>query len=127
VFFNDPEPVEHHELEAIRMALSIQAGFGDLAETWRHRGSDIGLGIGIAAGYATLGRIGFEGRYDYGVVGPVANLAARLASHASSGQTLISQRVVAEVDGVVETALLGEFELKDTDRPVAAYEVRGLS
>jgi len=126
VFFNDPVPVEHHELEAIRMALSVQAGFLDLAETWRRRGSDIGLGIGIAAGYATLGRIGFEGRYDYGVVGPVANLAGRLGSQASSGQTLISQRVVAEVDAVVETALVGQLDLKGIDRPVAAYEVRGL-
>ena len=126
VFFNDPVPVERHELEAIRMALSVQVRFRELAETWRRRGSDVGLGIGIAAGYATLGRIGFEGRYDYGVVGPVANLAGRLGSHASSGQTLISQRVVAEVDGLVDTALVSELELKGIDRPVAAYEVRGL-
>src|SRR5262245_14415326 len=126
VFFNDPVPVDQHELEAIRMALSVQAGFHELAETWRRRGSDIGLGIGIAAGYATLGRIGFEGRYDYGVIGPVANLSQRLSSHASSGQTLISQRVVAEVDAAVEAALVGELDLKGIDRPVAAYEVRGL-
>jgi class 3 adenylate cyclase/putative methionine-R-sulfoxide reductase with GAF domain len=126
VFFNDPVPVEDHELEAIRMALAVQARFCDLAETWRRRGSDIGLGIGIAAGYATLGRIGFEGRYDYGVVGPVANLVGRLATHAASGQTLISQRVLAEVDAVVDAAPIGELELKGISRPVVAYEVRGL-
>jgi class 3 adenylate cyclase len=126
VFFNDPVPVEHHELEAIRMALALQMRFRELAEAWRRRGSDIGLGVGIAAGYATLGRIGFEGRYDYGVVGPVANLAGRLGSHATSGQTLISQRVVAEVESVVEAPLVGELDLKGIDRPVPAYEVRGL-
>jgi adenylate cyclase len=126
VFFNDPVPVEDHELEAIRMALSLQTRFRELAETWHKRGSDIGLGIGIAAGYATLGRIGFEGRYDYGVVGPVTNLAYRLSTQATAGQTLISQRVLAEVEGAVDASPVGEIELKGFGRPVAAYEVRGL-
>jgi adenylate cyclase len=125
VFFNDPVPVEDHELEAIRMALAVHERFRELAETWRRRGSELGLGIGIAAGYATLGRIGFEGRYDYGAVGPVTNLASRLSTHAATGQTLISQRVLAEIEDVVDAAPVGQVELKGFGRPIAAYEVRG--
>ena len=126
VFFNDPVPVEDHELKAIRMALAVQERFGELADTWRKRGFDLGLGIGIAAGYATLGRIGFEGRYDYGALGPVTNLASRLSTHAEPGQILISQRVFAEVESVVDAKPVGEVELKGFGRPVAAYEIRGL-
>jgi len=126
VFFNDLVPVKDHELEAIRMALAIHERFRPLAETWQKRGFEIGLGIGIAAGYATIGRIGFEGRYDYGVVGSVANLASRLCSYAAPGQTLISQRVLAEVEASVDASPVGEIELKGFARPVPAYEVRGL-
>ena len=125
VFFNDPVPVQDHELEAVRMALAVHERFRELAETWRRRGSELGLGIGIAAGYATLGRIGFEGRYDYGAVGPVTNLASRLSTHAATGQTLISQRVLAEIEGVVDAAPVGQVELKGFGRPIAAYEIRG--
>jgi len=125
VFFNDPAPVEDHEHEAVRMALAIHERFRGLAETWRRRGSELGLGIGIAAGYATLGRIGFEGRYDYGAVGPVTNLASRLSTHAATGQTLISQRVLAEIEDVVDAAPIGDVELKGFARPIAAYEIRG--
>ena len=92
VFFNDPLPVEEHELQAIRLALAAQERFAQVAERWRKRGTELGLGIGIEAGYATLGRIGFEGRYDYGVLGPVTNLACRLSTRASAGQILIGQR-----------------------------------
>ena len=80
VFFNDPVAVEEHELQAIRLALSAQERVGELAQAWRKRGIELGLGIGIEAGYATLGRIGFEGRYDYGALGPVTNLASRLST-----------------------------------------------
>ena len=126
LFFNDPVPIENPELEAIRMALAIQERFGELTNMWRRRGLDIGLGIGVAAGYATLGRIGFEGRYDYGVVGPVANLAARLSGHARSGQTLVNQRLLSEIEDVVDAVPVGELELKGFGRPVPAYELRGL-
>jgi class 3 adenylate cyclase len=126
VFFNDPMPVDDHELKAIRMALAVHERFQTLADTWRKRGSDLGLGIGIAAGYATLGRIGFEGRYDYGAVGPVTNLASRLSTHAETGQTLISQRVLADTEDGLEASPIGEIELKGFGRPVAAYEIRGL-
>jgi class 3 adenylate cyclase len=125
VFFNDPLPVEDHELQAVRLALAAQERFAELAEAWRKRGIELGLGIGIEAGYATLGRIGFEGRYDYGAVGPVANLASRLSTRASAGQILIGQRVFAAVDEGVETEPVGELELEGFGRPIPAYEVRG--
>jgi adenylate cyclase len=126
VFFNDPVPVEDHELEAVRMALAVHERFRELAETWRKRGSELGLGVGIAAGYATLGRIGFEGRYDYGAVGPVTNLASRLSTHAAMGQTLISQRVLAEIEDAVDASPVGEIELKGFRDAMVVYEVRGL-
>jgi class 3 adenylate cyclase/putative methionine-R-sulfoxide reductase with GAF domain len=126
VFFNDPLPVENHELKAIRLALAAQQRFADLAEVWRKRGTELGLGIGIEAGYATLGRIGFEGRYDYGALGPVSNLSSRLSTAAAPGQILIGPRVFAAVEESVETAPAGRLELKGFGRPVDAYEVRGL-
>ena len=126
VFFNDPAAVADHELRAVRLALAAQERFEELALAWRKRGTELGLGIGIEAGYATLGRIGFEGRYDYGVLGPVANLASRLSTQARAGQILIGQRLFASVEAAVETAPAGELELKGFSRPVAAYEVRGL-
>jgi adenylate cyclase len=126
VFFNDPLPVADHELQAVRLALAAQERFGELAQVWLKRGTELGLGIGIESGHATLGRIGFEGRYDYGALGPVANLSSRLSTQAAAGQILIGQRVFAAVDDAVETAPAGELELKGFGRPVAAYEVRRL-
>ena len=126
VYFNDPVPVEAHELQAVRLALAAQECFAELAAGWHKRGTELALGIGIAAGYATLGRIGFEGRYDYGALGPVTNLASRLSSAAEAGQSLVSQRIYAAVDQLVEAAPLGELELKGFVRPVAAYEVHRL-
>jgi class 3 adenylate cyclase len=126
VFFNDPLPVRDHELHAARLALAAQERFAELAEGWRKRGIELGLGIGVEAGYATLGRIGFEGRYDYGAVGPVANLASRLSTRARAGQILIGQRVFAAVEESVEAAPVGELRLEGFGRPVPAYEVRGL-
>ena len=126
VFFNDPIAVEDHELQAVRLALAAQQRFAGLAEGWRKRGTELGLGIGIEAGYATIGRIGFEGRYDYGVLGPVANLASRLSTRAAPGQTLVGQRLFAAVEDAVETAPAGDLELKGFARPVAAFEIRGL-
>ena len=126
VFFNDPVPVNEHELKSVQLALAAQERFEELAATWRRRGHELGLGIGIAAGYATLGRIGFEGRYDYGVLGTVTNLASRLSTQAAPGQTLISQRVFAAVEERVEAAEVGALELKGFGRPVPAYEIRRL-
>jgi len=126
VFFNDPLAVQEHELKAIRLALAAQERFAELASQWRKRGTELGLGIGIAAGYATLGRIGFEGRYDYGALGPVTNLASRLSTQAEPGQTLIAQRVFAVVEDTVEAEPVSELELKGFGRPVQASAVRGL-
>ena len=97
-----------------------------MAAVWRRRGTELGLGIGIDAGYATLGRIGFEGRYDYGVLGPVTNLASRLSTHAAAGQILIGQRVFAAVEDAIEATSVGTVDLKGFGRPIAAYEVHGL-
>ena len=126
IFFNDPVPMEDHELQAIRFALAAQDRFERLAALWRKRGANVGLGIGIEAGYATIGRIGFEGRYDYAVLGSVTILASRLSSTAEAGQILIGSRVFAAVDEDVETAPVGELELKGFGRPIPTYEVRGL-
>jgi adenylate cyclase len=126
VFFNDPAPVEEHEVQSIRMALALQERFAVLAALWQKRGTELGLGIGIAAGYATLGRIGFDGRYDYGALGPVTNLASRLSTKAEPGQTLISQRLHAAVEDAVDAVPVGDVELKGFARPVAVYEARAL-
>lgn len=126
VFFNDPVPLENHELHAIRLGLAVQDRVGELAQTWRKRGIQLGLGIGIEAGYATLGRIGFEGRYDYGALGPVTNLASRLSSHAKVGQTLIGPRVFGAVEEEIDATSVGELELKGFGRPIPAYEIEAL-
>jgi len=125
-FFNDPLPVENHELQAVRLALAAQARFAELAQMWRKHGTKLGLRVGIEAGYATLGRIGFEGRYDYGALRPVSNLASRLSTEAAAGQILIGQRIFAAVEEQVETAPAGELELKGFARPVVAYDVLAL-
>jgi len=126
VFFNDPVPLPEHELAAIRLAVEARERFKELAAGWRRRGTDLALGIGIASGHATLGRIGFEGRYDYGVLGPVANLASRLSTGAEPGQILVSQRLFAAVEEKVDARAVGAIELKGFTRPVEAYEVLGL-
>ncbi|MEP7158443.1 MAG: adenylate/guanylate cyclase domain-containing protein [Chloroflexota bacterium] len=126
VFFNDPLPVADHELEAIRFALAMVNRVEILAEGWRKRGYRLGLGVGIAAGYATLGRIGYEGRYDYAAVGTVSNLASRLSDRAEAGQVLISERLFAAVDGRVEAEPVGDLDLKGFREPVGAYKVVGL-
>jgi adenylate cyclase len=127
VFFNDPAPLPEHESRAIEMALALQERFDAVSAAWRKLGTELGLGIGIAAGYATLGRIGFAGRYDYGAIGPVTNLASRLSSAARSAQILISQRVLAAVEGAAEATPVGELELKGFARPIVAYELRSLN
>jgi adenylate cyclase len=92
VFFNDPVPLPEHELHAAKLAVAMGERVGTLAAAWRKRGYELGLGAGIAAGHATLGQIGFEGRYDYGALGTVTNLAARLSNAAAAGQILLRSR-----------------------------------
>ena len=125
VFFNDPIPVDDHELAAIRLALAAQERFEELARAWRKRGTELGLGIGIEAGYATVGRIGFEGRYDYAALGSVTNLASRLSTHAAAGQILVGPRVFAVVEETVLIDSVGSLDLKGFGRAVPAYDVRG--
>jgi class 3 adenylate cyclase len=126
VFFNDPLPVQDHEPQAIRLALAAQEQVAELTNVWRKLGTEVGLGIGIEAGYATLGRIGFQGRYDYGALGPVTNLASRLSTSASAGQILIGPRTFAAVEQAVVTVPAGKLELKGFGRPIDAHEVQGL-
>ena len=123
VIFNDPVPVENPALQAVLMALEVRHAIGALTETWRRWGHDIGFGIGIAHGFATLGTIGFEGRFDYAAIGTVSNVASRLCDEAKPGQILISPRVLTKVENAVRVEPVGEFELKVIRRPLAAYNV----
>ena len=123
VVFNDPVPVENPALQAVLMALEVRDAIGALTETWRRLGHEIGFGIGIAHGFATLGTIGFEGRFDYAAIGTVSNVASRLCDEAKPGQILISPRVLTKVENAVKVEPVGEFELKGIRRPLAAYNV----
>ena len=125
VVFNDPVPVENPALQAVLMALEMRDAIADLTETWRRWGHDIGFGIGIAHGFATLGTIGFEGRFDYAAIGTVSNVASRLCDEAKPGQILISPWVLTKVENTVRVEPVGEFELKGIRRPLAAYNVVG--
>jgi class 3 adenylate cyclase/putative methionine-R-sulfoxide reductase with GAF domain len=123
VVFNDPVPVEKPALQAVLMALEMREVIGTLTEKWRRLGHEIGFGIGIAHGFATLGTIGFEGRFDYAAIGTVANVASRLCDEAKPGQILISPRVFMAVEDAVTVEPVGEFALKGIRRPLAAYNV----
>ncbi len=123
VFFNDPVPVPDPAVRAARMALAMRDRVADLGVEWRRRGHELGVGIGIAQGYATLGAIGFEGRLDYGAIGSVTNLAARLCAEAPGGQVLVSQRVAAEVEKVLAVEPVGALALKGFTRPVPAFRL----
>jgi len=126
IFFNDPVEVPNPAERAIRMAVAMRAVVGDLATRWRKRGWDLALGVGIAQGYATIGAIGFEGRLDYGAIGNVTNLAARLCGEAAAGQILVSARVAGAVESMVEADDLGPITLKGLARPVPVWSLRGL-
>jgi class 3 adenylate cyclase len=125
-FFNDPVPCPDPAARAVRMAVAMRQGVGELIETWRKRGYDLGFGVGIALGYATLGQIGFEGRFQYSAIGSVLNLASRLCDQADSGQILITQRVFIDVENLAEVEPVEELTLKGFLKPVPAYNVVGL-
>ena len=126
VFFNDPVPLPEHELQAARLALAMRERVGELANGWSKRGYELGLGGGIAVGHATLGRIGFEGRFDYAAIGVVSNLSARLCQEADDGQILVSQQVYAEIEPFAEAKPVGPLALRGFAKPVAVYDVVGL-
>jgi class 3 adenylate cyclase len=123
VVFNDPVPVENPALQAVMMAIEMRAALGELMEKWHRLGHEISFGIGIEHGFATLGTIGFEGRFDYAAIGTVSNVASRLCDEAKPGQILISPRVLTQVERDVNVERAGEFELKGIRRPIAAYNV----
>ena len=123
VIFNDPIPVLNPALQAVRMALDMRTAIGALIEKWHRLGHEIGFGIGIAHGFATLGTIGFEGRFDYAAIGTVSNVASRLCDEAKPGQILISPRVMMAVEDAVTFEPVGDFALKGLHRPMAAYNV----
>ena len=126
IFFNDPVPVENPAERAVRMAVAMRERAAGLTAKWKKQGYELDLGIGIAQGYATIGAIGFEGRWDYGAIGTVTNLAFRLCGEAKAGQILVSRRVVAAVDELVEAAPVGELALKGFLKPVPTFNVVGL-
>jgi adenylate cyclase len=126
IFFNDPVVVENPSERAVRMAVAMRDRVADLATRWRKLGHDLDFGVGIAQGYATIGAIGFEGRWDYGAIGSVTNMAARLCGEARPGQILIARRVFTAVEDLVEAAPVGELTLKGFSRPLPTYDVAGL-
>jgi class 3 adenylate cyclase len=126
IFFNDPVIVPDAVERALKMAVGMRQALEELAARWRQRGYDLHMGVGIAQGYATIGAIGFEGRLDYGAIGTVTNLAARLCGEAAGGQILVSARVAAAVEDLVDAEDVGPLALKGIARPVAVASVRGL-
>jgi class 3 adenylate cyclase len=126
VFFNDPVPCADPAARAVRMAVAMRDSVRELTEKWRKRGHELDLGIGIAQGYATLGRIGFEGRFDYAAIGTVTNLASRLCDEARGGQVLIGQRIYGTIGDLVDVEPVGELALKGLHRLVTAYNVLNL-
>ena len=123
LFFNDPFPVPDHAERAVRLSVDMRRVMTDLTRSWRRRGHAIGFSGGIAMGFATLGRIGFEGRFDYAAIGSVTNLAARLCAEARDGQILVSQPVFEAVDSLVEAQEIRPLILKGFDKPVPAYNI----
>ena len=126
VFFNDPLPCEDAPLRAVRMAVAMRNRIQGLAQGWARHGYDLALGVGVAQGYATLGRVGFEGRSDYTAIGTCTNLAARLCAEARPWQILLSPRVHASVEEFVTSEPVGELTLRGFSRPVATFNVVGL-
>jgi len=123
IFFNDPTPVPDPAKRAVCMALAMRERVTPLIERWRRRGHALDLGIGIAQGYATIGAIGFEGRWDYGAIGTVTNLAARLCGEAKPSQILVSLRVASDTEDLIETEPLGSLTLKGLAKPVPTFNV----
>ncbi len=123
IFFNDPVPVPDPGERAMRMALAMRDRVGELTARWRKLGYDLDCGMGLAQGYATIGAIGFEGRWDYGAIGTVTNLAARLCGEAKPGQILVPRRFLGTVEDLVEAEPVGELSLKGFHRPITTYNI----
>ncbi len=126
VFFNDPMPCPDPEVRAVRLAVAMREAVAALAQTWRQHGWRIGFGIGIAQGFATLGRIGVEGRFDYSAIGTVINTAARLCEAATDGQILVTSRIAGAVAGTAEMTELGPITFRGISRPLTIANIVGL-
>jgi adenylate cyclase len=126
VFFNDPVPCDDPAERAVRMALEIRDAVSNLADGWRRRGHELAVGLGIAQDYATLGRIGFEGRFDYAAIGSVTNLAARLCSDAGPWQVLVTDRVLAAAEHVAVAEMVGDIQPKGFSKTVRVHQISGL-
>jgi adenylate cyclase len=126
VLFNDPLPCADPSVRAIKMATEMRMCMAQLADGWRKQGRELGFGIGIAHGYATLGRLGYEGRFEYSAIGTVVNLAARLCAQAEAGQILIDPKVYAAVEHLAEVAPEGELTLKGLSRRIKAFKIGAL-
>ena len=126
VFFNDPLPCDDAAARAVRMADAMRTRVRQLADTWANQGHDLGFSVGIAQGFATLGRIGFEGRFDYAAIGSVTNLAARLCSQARPWDILVTQRVKVAAEDVAVTDPAGDLELSGFSRPIRTFTLRGI-
>jgi adenylate cyclase len=124
VFFNDPLPIDKPAEHAVRTALAMHEAFVPIGKHWEKRGYDLALGVGIAQGYATLGAIGFEGRWDYAAIGNVTNLAARLCGEAKAGQVLLDRKTMAALEGVFEFDPVGPLALKGLSQPVPAFALK---
>jgi len=123
ILFNDPLPIPNPAERAVRMALAIRERIGRMAEAWVKRGYELSLGMGIAQGFATIGAIGYEGRWDYSAIGSVTNLAARLCAEAKPGQILAPKRFLWTIEDLVEAEIIGEFSLKGFRRSVTTYNI----
>jgi adenylate cyclase len=126
IIFNDPLPCIDAATRAVRLAVAMRDSFHSLAQSWEHRGYSIGFGVGIAQGYATLGRIGFEGRLDYAAIGTVTNVAARLCAEARDSHILVTHRIATEVGDAADLLPIGDLQLKGLSRPIPVYNVEGL-
>jgi len=126
VFFNDPLPCDDAPLRSVRMALTMRQRVQELADSWQRRGHELALGVGVAQGYATLGRVGHAERFDYASVGSVTYWAARLCREATPWQILVTQRVHAAAEEFVVSRLVGELSLRGFSRPIRTFEISGL-
>src|SRR6478609_270261 len=126
VFFNDPVRCDDGPLRAIRMSVAMRTRVRKLAEAWAQQGHDLGMGIGIAQGYATLGTIGFDGRHDYAAIGSVTNLAARMCADAAAWQILVTERVFTAAGLSVVGEDAGEREMRGFSRKIHAFNVKGV-
>jgi adenylate cyclase len=126
IFFNDPLPVDRPAERAVRMAITLQKAFTPIAEAWAKLGHEVGLGIGISQGNATLGVIGFEERWEYAAIGNVPNLAARLCGAAHVGEIIVDAATEQDIARIAEVESVGALSLRGFTQPVPAFRLKSL-